>query len=217
MIKKIEVKDSLQGEEWVKIYDRKISSFGRFIKINPHGKEIGISEGGNRQRIKVNGEYKRLYRLVCEIWHPKTKEDIELGRDYVDHIDGNPNNDRADNLRWCTCKENMNFPPANLHLKQAKIGYKPSEETKLKMKEKWEDPSYREKMSRIRKEFRTRPEIIENSRHKQTKKVLCKETGEIFYSAHEASRKTGINRSNICTCCRHKGYKTAGGYHWEYV
>ncbi|CAG8616854.1 808_t:CDS:1 [Diversispora eburnea] len=31
----------------------------------------------------------------------------EQGKDYVNHIDGNPTNNKASNLEWCTQKENM--------------------------------------------------------------------------------------------------------------
>lgn len=36
-----------------------------------------------------------------------------------------------------------------------------------------------------------------------------------FYGAAEASRTTGISRTNICNCCRGE-QKTAGGYQWKY-
>ena len=48
------------------------------------------------------------------------------------------------------------------------------------------------------------------------KKVLCVETGEIFESMMDASRKTGICGGNISAVCL-RGRKTAGGYHWRYV
>lgn len=41
--------------------------------------------------------------------------------------------------------------------------------------------------------------------------VIIKE----FYGAAEASRKTGICRSNITKCCN-RTQKTAGGYQWRY-
>ena len=31
----------------------------------------------------------------------------EQGKNYVNHIDGNPTNNKASNLEWCTQKENM--------------------------------------------------------------------------------------------------------------
>ena len=46
------------------------------------------------------------------------------------------------------------------------------------------------------------------------KKVKCVETEEVYESASEAMRQTGIK--NIDACARGKN-KTAGGYHWEYV
>lgn len=50
-----------------------------------------------------------------------------------------------------------------------------------------------------------------------SKKVLCVETGEVFASAHEASRRTGINRGNIGSACiGRKKHSTAGGYHWRF-
>jgi len=48
-----------------------------------------------------------------------------------------------------------------------------------------------------------------------SKKVLCVETGEVFESAHEASRKTGVDFGNISKVCLGK-LKTAGGYHWTF-
>lgn len=40
---------------------------------------------------------------------------------------------------------------------------------------------------------------------------------KIWNSISEAERKLGISNSHISSCCRHKkGFKSAGGYHWEY-
>lgn len=49
-----------------------------------------------------------------------------------------------------------------------------------------------------------------------SKKVLCLETNEVFESARDAQRKTGIFRSNISSACLGK-LKTTGGYHWQYL
>ena len=51
-----------------------------------------------------------------------------------------------------------------------------------------------------------------------TKAVRCVELKKTFPSTREASRKTGIDCSQISAVCNHKkNYKTAGGYHWHYV
>ena len=50
------------------------------------------------------------------------------------------------------------------------------------------------------------------------RKVKCVETAQIFLSAAEASRVLGIGASEIRKVAMKKPrYKTAGGFHWEYV
>lgn len=49
-----------------------------------------------------------------------------------------------------------------------------------------------------------------------SKRVKCKETGIIYASTHQAQRKTGVSQGNISSCCNGR-YKTAGGYHWQYI
>jgi len=53
--------------------------------------------------------------------------------------------------------------------------------------------------------------------NKNRKEVICIETGEVYRSIKEASRKTNIDKKNISNCCKKiKYYNTAGGYHWQY-
>lgn len=46
----------------------------------------------------------RVHRLVAEIFVHRPS-----GKDYVDHISGDTADNRASNLRWCTCKENTYY------------------------------------------------------------------------------------------------------------
>lgn len=135
MIKKIEVIGSLPNEDWVLYFDRKVSSLGRYVKLNSLGKEISIEYGQPRQLIKVNGKPERLYRIIATVWIPKTEEDILLGRDCIDHIDTNVNNNTVQNLRWCTRRENANNPLTRQHASEAHKGKKHSEESKKKISE----------------------------------------------------------------------------------
>ena len=48
---------------------------------------------------------KKVYRLVAEAFCPNSN----ALRNQVDHIDNNPANNRADNLRWCTQRENCRY------------------------------------------------------------------------------------------------------------
>ena len=47
------------------------------------------------------------------------------------------------------------------------------------------------------------------------KKIKCVETGQVFESAHQASRMMRIDRANICKVA--KTGKVAGGYHWKWA
>lgn len=48
------------------------------------------------------------------------------------------------------------------------------------------------------------------------KRVRCIESGLIFESLRDAGIRTKTDETSICRVCRGK-YKTAGGYHWEYI
>lgn len=52
--------------------------------------------------------------------------------------------------------------------------------------------------------------------HPNQKKVLCIETGQIYHSAMEAKRCTGVDNTSISMVCNGKR-QTAGGYHWKYI
>lgn len=51
---------------------------------------------------------------------------------------------------------------------------------------------------------------------KNSKRVLCVETGIIYPSASEVQRQLKISNGHISQCCNGKRER-AGGYHWEYI
>ena len=92
-------------------YNGKISVLklkkNRSQKENPsahrHGRDKRPCPLINSPHSIINN--KRVHRLVAEVFCPNSNP----LRNQVDHIDNNPANNRADNLRWCTQRENMRY------------------------------------------------------------------------------------------------------------
>lgn len=99
-------------------------------------------------------------------------------------------------------------------------GKHPSEESRKRMskaqKGRHHPEEAKRKMSETHKGMKQSKETkrkMSEAHHK--KKVLCVETGEIFDSVRDATRKTGISSGGISEVCRGKRSK-AGGYHWTF-
>ena len=78
----------------------------------------------------------------------------------------------------------------------------------------WCDKAYNNKygtrLERVAAKKRNNP--------KESKKVLCVETGVVYLSTHDVERKLGFKHSNISGCCNNKPkHKTRYGYHWKFV
>ena len=114
----------MDNEVWKDIKDYEglyqVSNFGRIKSLerykNCHSKKVLVKEkllSGHTRRpntndylnvvLSKNGECKRyaIHRLVAQEFI-----DNPDGKPQVNHIDGNKQNNRADNLEWCTNKEN---------------------------------------------------------------------------------------------------------------
>lgn len=74
----------------------------------------------------------------------------------------------------------------------------------------------KEKMSVIAKQRDIDWNKIQKMKDKNSKKIKCVETNEIFSSISEAKRIKNIKGNHIGECCLGKR-KTCDGYHWEYI
>lgn len=90
-----------------------VSNFGRVY--NKKSKKITLTPDGKDKyaKLRISKKKYRIHRLVAEIFLPNPEN-----KPFVDHIDGDRYNNRADNLRWVTSTEN------NRHLAETRKSYK---------------------------------------------------------------------------------------------
>lgn len=116
-------------EEW-KIYKE------TYNKYTHKGGKYEVSNKGNvrcngkdyKPTLQHTGYYKvggfgLLHRIVAELFIPNPEN-----KPCIDHIDGDKSNNKAENLRWVTSKENNNNPITiqRLIISRRKRNFKPS-------------------------------------------------------------------------------------------
>lgn len=138
---------------------------------------VVLYKNGKPQTFRVN-------RLVAQVFIPNPENKPE-----VDHINANKFDNRVENLRWVTHKENMNNPIYINNLSK-RIGGK-------------NNPQF----GRTGKMSPNSKPIIQFTLNGEfVRKWNC---------AADAERENGYNSNRIRTCCKDNS-KTSGGYRWGY-
>ena len=102
-------------EIWKKIdgfINYQVSNFGRIKSVNKILKPYQNKKNGYMYtHLSQNGCTKviRIHRLVANAFIPNLEN-----KPYINHIDGNKENNCVDNLEWCTQKENVNWSICNM-------------------------------------------------------------------------------------------------------
>lgn len=114
-------------EIWIETGNNK--RYNSIVAISNTGllrtKDGQIRESKFREVIRLNGKLHRVHQIIAEHFIPKTQEDLDLGRNIIDHKTHEPdgmNINDVRNLRWCTNKENSNFDEARKHFSEGHTG-----------------------------------------------------------------------------------------------
>ena len=187
----------------VKSLDRIVVTKTNISRLMKGKMLIIVPDTNNYMKVLLSKEGKhRIYlvhRLVAQAFIPNPENKTE-----IDHINTDRTDNRAENLRWVTRRENCNNP-----LTKEKIAA--FSKTRVLSTET------RQKMSLALKGRKISPEAIEKARQKTMKPILqLSLNGDIIKrwdSATEAKNMLGIK--TIPNCLRNR-CKTAGGYVWKY-
>lgn len=174
-----------------------------------------------RVMLSKDNETKRflIHRLLAEHFIPNPEN-----KPCIDHINGDRSDNRLDNLRWCTHKENNNFPIARKNNSDAQKRLRTNIEWVNKNNEAvskaMKRPEVRAKLSMAAKNVWKNPDYLEKQIKNRPKKGVCKyDMNGVFISEYvsiiEAQRSTGINSSSIIRCCKGESMY-AGGFKWKY-
>lgn len=175
-----------------------------YVHWHPHLLKTHISKTGYcvvDLHINCKRKTAKVHRLIAEAFIPQVQD-----KPYIDHINGIRTDNRLSNLRWCTIKENSNFPIAKMNQSKSHKGKKLSPEHVAKL------TAY---LIGRKVSNKTRQKISD----KLSKAVIQMDINgnviTVYKSARQASLTLNISYKHISSCCLGR-QKTCGGYIWKF-
>lgn len=193
----------MEEEIWKEIegFDNyQISSLGRVknIKFDRYVKPLLDNKGYLTVNLYKDGKMKHLtlHRLIAIAFIPNPEN-----KPCIDHINTDRSDNRIENLRWCTQKENHNNPLSIVNHGNASSGRVVSEEQKKNQSEKMKG-----RFKGVRK---------------SSKKIIQLTLDGIFVrewdAIKDAAESLGVSSPAIWNCLNGKcQVKSIKGFKWEY-
>lgn len=170
---------------------------GRLLKL------FKDSNGYFYVQLSKDGKTKHasVHRLVALAFIPNINNLPQ-----VNHKDENKENNRIDNLEWCTHEYNQNYGTKNERASKKRKGTKRSEEAKIKYRKTMKDRGH-PMQGRTGKDNPNSKEVMQFS--------LEGELLQIWGSINEVERNTDFKCSNISVSCKKK--KPYRKHFWIYT
>lgn len=193
----IDLVKRIENEVWTEVNNTNgkylISNLGRVLSrariVKLHSQELRKGY----YSVSICGKHRSVHRLVAEHFVPNPKNKPE-----VDHIDGNPLNNVAENLRWVTRQENELNPITRTRISNSLKGRIISKEARIKTS---------------RTIFR-KSDISVTDQSKVRQYSLQGKLIKSWDTVSEVARRLGLHAGTIQLCIRGK-MKTTGGYRWS--
>ena len=181
--------------------------------INRFGKKVGFKHKNGYMHVCINGKQVLMHRFVYEAFNGEIPEGYE-----IDHKNTVRDDNRLENLRIATPKENRNNPITKERYKisnKGKVTPQLIEKLKSMYRKKSDTPK------RTIKKPKTKQHITKELKKPKTKiKSVYQYTkdGEFIKkwdSINECSANLGVWAQNITRCC-HGRCKTCGGFKFSF-